>query len=563
MLLAALLYSPLLIGSEYLRGYDAYTHIFFSQGYLQQWWTDWDVRWYGGYSRYLYPPLGHQLVAIVMAVIKDRYAAYEIAAWLLIVCWPVAVYLLARNFADSNGALISALIAVIAPPLRSLVFVFGQFAGFAGLVFALFGAAFLGIYVSRGSKVALAASVCFSACCVATHHNTAIFFLSGLLVATSAAQVFVRSSGRQAVARTVLAIALIGAASFAAIVPFWVALPALEMQTPIPHPSRDNFLQNPVAAKFFLTDLYGPLLLFVLFIITSLRRLSFAAVLLFLFFVFYAVCGLGGTTPLPSWIFGSWWAWLTYERFAVWAAVLLIVAAGATMSKVHSAAEALAVLFTGALLVLSTFTWLLAPGQFRSTAAPTDLAFLPNLYDSYPGCADRFLALGFGYQLPEFSLAGSGRTLDGLWHTARSDVLLRLSGVGSLGDALQWSNGEKVLSEFLRRNTPVPANCILLNENSPQAQKYAAIIGPAGWHPASVYPQAVSVWFNGTLPQDLAASQQLSAQPLPQHSVFAILWGTLPLLAFAGALMSAITYGVMAVYEDCRNYRISPELPAT
>jgi hypothetical protein len=38
--------------------------------------------------------------------------------------------------------------------------------------------------------------------------------------------------------------------------------------------------------------------------------------------------GLGGTTPLPRLLFGANWAWLTYDRFSLWAGLALLPLAG-------------------------------------------------------------------------------------------------------------------------------------------------------------------------------------------------------------------------------------------
>ena len=100
------------------------------------------------------------------------------------------------------------------------------------------------------------------------------------------------------------------------------------LQAAIEHASRDNVLTSAVAAWYFFWPMYGPLLLVVPALLWLAVRApcwrpaaALAGVLV--------VLGLGGTTPLPRWLFGAGWAWLTYDRFALWAAVALLPVAGA------------------------------------------------------------------------------------------------------------------------------------------------------------------------------------------------------------------------------------------
>lgn len=60
----------------YRFSYDAYTHIFFADHYRRNWFSLWDQRWYGGFSIATYPPLTHQLTAL-LSFILDVENAYQ------------------------------------------------------------------------------------------------------------------------------------------------------------------------------------------------------------------------------------------------------------------------------------------------------------------------------------------------------------------------------------------------------------------------------------------------------------------------------------------------------
>ena len=46
-------------------GYDAPIHMFFGDHYARSWFSLWDPRWYNGFNIASYPPLTHQLLALL------------------------------------------------------------------------------------------------------------------------------------------------------------------------------------------------------------------------------------------------------------------------------------------------------------------------------------------------------------------------------------------------------------------------------------------------------------------------------------------------------------------
>ena len=72
----------------------------------------------------------------------------------------------------------------------------------------------------------------------------------------------------------------------------------------------------------FFLPMYGPLMILIPFAIWLARQRQLIGLGISFFMLF--LLGLGGTTPLPRWLFGAGWEWLTYDRFAFWASLALL-----------------------------------------------------------------------------------------------------------------------------------------------------------------------------------------------------------------------------------------------
>ena len=68
-LIAFCLHGVLILTASYRLSYDAYNHMFFASHYQVNWWSLWEPRWYTGFEVISYPPLVHQLIALLGQVI--------------------------------------------------------------------------------------------------------------------------------------------------------------------------------------------------------------------------------------------------------------------------------------------------------------------------------------------------------------------------------------------------------------------------------------------------------------------------------------------------------------
>jgi hypothetical protein len=536
---------PVMSG-EYLHAWDIPLHIFFGTGYQNNWWSTVDERWYGGYSKMLYPPLAHQLVAIVASLLKDIALSQGLVLWLLLGIGPCAVYLFSRNFVDARSSIVAAMLFIFLPSIRSMTFVYGQFAGFTGLIFLLSSMGFLGKFLHNGKKNTALAACSLLACMSATHHNTTIFFMPVVLCIVFFTHLLRHKSDFRTLFLRFLWISFFFILSIGIVVfPFWLSLWDFQIQVPIPHPSRLDFFKNLHVFRVFFLNIYEYSLLFVPLILVRVFQKPLY-VPLFTGFVIFMILGIGGTTPLPALLYGDKWQWLTFERFGVWATILLLPLVGDLIVQFGNRK----VFYTGTLiaglLVTSHAIWLIKPEEYRITPSPIEMSPIIQSFTQYPLCAERYLALGFSYQLPDFSSYSGAKTLDGLWHTAREDTFLRQSGIGALSNALYWDNGAHVLKDFLRREEPASAYCIYINEKDPESDKYRSIIKKENWNIRSRISSEVTLWTNdGVLPQGIFSPNTDVSQSKP-IMVYGYLWGTLPL----GCLGLAVLAVLSEIFRD-------------
>ncbi|MEP7356313.1 MAG: hypothetical protein ABI847_03685, partial [Anaerolineales bacterium] len=330
--------------------YDAYSHIFLADHYRRTWWSLWETRWYLGFSMVSYPPLVHQLIALLSWPFAGLIRAYsarpeaypgafvwegEEAAYLAVllaalVLLPFAVRGLARLFTGPRTADVAALLAIFLPGLTMTAWVFGQLPTLLATGVILLALERGAAYARSGRGLALAQAVLLAATAAALHHGVFLFVpFIGAAIAWRVLAGRPRGARRAVLARLIVWAGLSGAAVAAVLWPFLLWTRGQAMQAPIDHGSRHNLLADGMAAMFFFWSMYGPLLLALPWALAAgwrarRRWLPLLAAVVILF-----VLGLGGTTPVPQWLFGSGWAWLTYDRFSFWAGLCLLPFAAA------------------------------------------------------------------------------------------------------------------------------------------------------------------------------------------------------------------------------------------
>ena len=544
VVLALAFHGPLVAGGLYRYSWDAATHIFFADHYRRSWFSLWDPRWFGGFSVSSYPPLTHQLLALV-SVPFGYDVAFGFLLLATLVLFPVAVWRFAQIFVSPAAATSAAMIAPFVPGLALAAHAFGQLPAVLALTLALFLVVEFTRFVERGGAIRFGLMVGLSGTVFAAHHATALFFLAPAVLAASAAVLPGSGSRALPVRLRRLILAAFGCALAGAIVvlPFWLWARGGIPDAFIPHNSRSDFLRDFNAQALYLWGVYG--LIPALAVYGLWRRHDHRTVAVALLASVLGVFGLGGTTPLPSVVFGRQWEWLTYDRFALWGAVALLPLAGIAIGQLLSLRIA-----AGRVLAIAALTGVIlfaGADAVMSVLGPT----LPYQRDLRPiaqfmnngRTAWRYQTFGVGDPGAQLGTMTLATTIDGTYYTARRLPVLATSGIGMLDAALWWDPS----GTTLRRALAV-ANQYSIRWAFVLDPQYAPYLKAAGFLPRGPLAGGIEVWENATAPRLPAAALRFGVA-----DVQGILWGTLPLASLALVLLLAAVQSMAALLEPNRN----------
>jgi hypothetical protein len=531
VLLSFLFHGALILAARYRASYDAYVHMFFADHYRMDWWSVWDGRWYTGFPVTAYPPLVHQLIAGLSQVI-GLDAAFGLVLWITVSLLPLAVYSFARIFVGRVSSGYAALGAAFLPSVYLTAHIFGQLPFLFGTVLALFGAASLSRYLKEGGFHNFALTLAITTATMAAHH--AVLLVQPFLIFAVSLNLILRQSGKKTqpgyiknlALRLVLFIIPAIASGLLVIFPFWEWGRIQTMQTPIDHASRHNFFMDPLAPLLFFLPVYGPLMLVIPAALLLARKHSLMG--LGVAFLILFLLGLGGTTPLPRLFFGSDWEWLTYERFAFWASLMLLPFFGMILILLRRrrsrniSAKFLAALAVSSLIVaMVTVILPLQPGT-------VDMDQIVEFLDQDDRSRWRYLTFGFGDQLALLSTLTTATTIDGSYHTARSLPELRSSGIAQVDTAFWFPNGLSALDPILQKAGEHGVRWGFVN--TPQ---YIPVLERNGWIKMTTLTGGVQVWEN----TDARLPAPPNPPPVSPFTSFA--WGTFPILSLITTLSLA------------------------
>ncbi len=536
VLLTFVCHAVLIIAGRYRQSYDAYTHMFFADHYLHHWGSLWDPRWYAGFSVTSYPPLVHQVMALIAFAVGVE-AAFAVLLLAVLVGLTLAVYAFARVFTSPDAASYAAIGAAVLPSIYLSAHVFGQLPTLTAALFALLALASLARYLLSGDRIYGALTVALFAVVVAAHHATALFLPFGGLAVCLHLSLNRHVTWRALLLRTVAVGSLSLLAGLLGIWPFWLWGTGQTLQTPIDHASRHNFLTDQSAFLVFFVPVYGLLTLIIPVALFHLsRRMLIAPALLF---GVMFVLGLGGTTPLPHLLFGASWAWLTYDRFALWASLVLLIFFGQFAVAARKWLGAHRIPQAGLLLplILTAFASALFPLVYPTQPAPIDMRPIVTFLNAADHAQYRYLTFGFGDQYAALSLLTSATTIDGSYHTARNLPELRASGIGQIDSALWTDKGVDALDPILQQSVTYGIRWGFVNR-----AEYVPVLQRNGWLPIRLLSNGVVLWENPAITQPIVPSS-----PPASNALQAFSWGAFPLIALALAGVLAAGYTCQAL----------------
>jgi len=525
ILMAALMvHVPLLLMKLPLKSYDTNFHIFFASHYVHRWFDPWNTKWYAGFSQTTYPPLPQQWVAVISHVLGLDYAymAVQLAAILLLA---VGVYRFSLLWVTPRVASFAALASVFLGSESFLVYCAGQLGTTAAAPIYLNALPFLFEWIRFARwRAFFKASLLFTAA-AAAHHATLLFGSFFFALPVIALAIMERNEGEKSstaalIARTVGIVVLVTALIAVVLLPFWIDLIHYPVtQTPIPHPSRANYILSPQWGMNYFIVPYGAVVLAFPFIFlrgAAVRRLR---PLLLGFWVAFLV-GLGGTTPVGQLLLGRAFEVITMERFSYWATLLSLPFLGLLVSELIDRFRIPAVV---CLTVLAAATCALAVGW--STFHPPDaedykvnsVADWLNRdgHDQY-----RYVTLGFGNKISRLAMLTDANSVDGEWNSGRMLPELTAHGAGALTISKYFGkNGIDALRAMLEHADHYGLKWVFVRD-----PYYDPLLAFAGWRPVdSLEDRTITIWSKDGIPP----ATPLNAPQIPPHWQ-GLMWGTLP-----------------------------------
>ena len=515
---------PLLLLELPLKSYDTNFHILFASHYVHHWFDPWNPKWYAGFSQTTYPPLPQQWVALVSRILglDMAYMAVQFAAILLLV---VGVYRFSLLWVSPRAASIAALASVFLGSESFLIYSAGQLGTTSAAPLYLNALPFLYEWVRVGKwRSFLKASVLFTAA-AAAHHATllfgSVFFAVPVLVlAALDRQDGERISTPAFLGRTILIIAVVCVAIAVVLLPFWLALIHYPVtQTPIPHPSRANYILSPQWGLNYFVIPYGALILALPFIFLRGSMVVRLRPLLLGFWVAFLV-GLGGTTPVGHLLLGRAFDVLTMERFSYWATLLALPFVGLLAAELIERYRLWAVV---TLTTLAAFTCAVAVGW--ATYRPADaedfkvdtVASWLNRdgHDQY-----RYFTLGFGNKNARLAMMTNASSVDGEWNSGRLLPELTRYGAGALTSSKYFGEpGLDALRAMLMHADHYGVKWVFVRDHY-----YDPLLSFAGWRQVdSLEDKTITVWCKDGVPP----ATPVNAPQIPARWE-GLMWGILP-----------------------------------
>ncbi|MCC6808355.1 MAG: hypothetical protein IT381_13105 [Deltaproteobacteria bacterium] len=514
------------------RSFDAYVHMFFADHYLRSWFDLWDPRWYGGFSVASYPPLAHQTLAILSALLP-RETAYALLTAAVMTALPLSVGAFARIFCDARTAALAVIIAALWPVQQRVAYNYGQLPTLFAAPIVLFATAQLDAFCRGGLKRNLLRYGFLMGAMAGAHHQTMLFGAYASMIVGCAHVLFGQTS-RGALVRRILSAGAV--AGVAVVTVGWpvILYGAQGPQTEIPHFSRD-----PLWERLLTLDLVQQVGSALVVLIAALaliwKRLWHAAFFAGAAFFFF-VLSFGTTTPLPDLMFRAMARYFVYDRFTFWGCLLGAPVIAAAIVHVFGDGPRVRLGLVFALLPLNLLTV-----SFRESARQP--AFIEDLSPmlavlNAPG-AERFrhLTLGFGDQMCRLDMESRSPNADGDYHAARALTMLKESGIAALDTCKYFPQGPDVLKRFLGMADALSLRWVLVYD-----EWYHPHLFESGYELAEVWPNGVTL-FERTVPP-------LVAKPTPPSGFGGIVWGTFPL----ACLVISAALAVLA-----RHRRITPK----
>ncbi|MFN7098911.1 MAG: hypothetical protein ACK4M4_00880 [Flavobacterium sp.] len=569
--------------------YDALIHMFFANHYASSWFEPWNYSWYTGFTVMGYPPLVHQAIGLLSILGGLKFGLFTVAI-IGIILFITGVYRYTLLItANRTAAGYAALVAVFSSSFVETLHIFGQLPSIVGVSVLMHCMPEIYLWIKNGRMINLVRAFSLLAVTICSHHVTPIFgmvFFIFPLIGTVIMDVsrekvtsykeikfklFLQTLFQFQLLKRII---IFGGGSLFLIVfcifPYWVNSKANPItQVPIPHGSRDNFLEVTSSGLMFFVIPWGILffiLPYILYRYYSKRYICFGLSLSLLI-----VLGTGGTTPIPLKVLGdNAFNILTLDRFTLWASIMSLPMFGEFVYRLIEGDlktaiqnrfgnvyhRILGAAFSGAFLFFAIFTITL--GYFRPFQ-PQKINTLPlvNFLNQDQHDQWRYLPLGFGDQMATLSSQTNAKTVDGNYHSARRLPELTSRAIERLENSkFRGMEGIGSLQQFL--TVPEKYNLKYVFSND---KFYDPILYFCGWHRLSQLENGIMVW------------EKLNVAPLPKvlpkddvPTYLKLMWGIIPILTIIIAFVinvQSIFFRALKLKQEVKPDFFKFEVPYT
>ncbi|WP_203258753.1 hypothetical protein [Hyunsoonleella ulvae] len=529
--------------------YDALIHLFFAEHYANSWFEPWNYKWYTGFTVMSYPPLVHQSIGALSFIGGLKFGLFVVAL-ISIVLFITGAYRFSLLITGNRTvAGYASVLATLSSSFVETLHVFGQLPSIIGISVLMHALPEIYLWLKTGKLRYLCTCLSLIAVTVTSHHVTPIFGMvffifpligmvlmdvskdkAGSMKAVTF-KVFLNSFFKlfkRIISFGFLSLIII----VGCILPYWINSKNNPItQVPIPHGSRDNFLEITSSGLVFFLIPWGVLLIvlpYIFYRYYSKRYLFFGLSITIL-----TVLGTGGTTPIPRKFLGETaFNILTLDRFTLWASIMSIplfgefayrLVEGDLKALIQSKFGAVYHRIAGGLLAglfvfMTIFTMSL--GYFRPSQ-PQKIKMLPivNFLNQDQHDQWRYMTLGFGDQMAWLSAQTKAMSVDGNYHSARRLPELTTRPIERLENSkFKGVEGIGSLQQFL--TTPEKYNLKYIFSND---KFYDPILYFCGWQRLRQLENGIQVWeklnvppISSILPKDDVAKWQK------------ILWGIMP-----------------------------------
>lgn len=544
--------------------YDAFIHAFFAEHYATQWFEPWNESWYTGFTVMGYPPLVHQVMALFSMIGGLKFSLYAVS-FICIILFVTGVFRFSLLITQNRRiAGYGAILAVFSSSFIETLHLFGQLPSIVGISVLMHALPEIYAWLKTGKYRSLISSFSLLAVTVTSHHVTPIFgmiFFIFPVIGMVLMDITKEKAGSYGNIRlgiflkvfiqNIRNILIFGFGALLLIVicilPYWVNTKNNPItQVPIPHGSRDNFLEISSSGMVFFLIPWGVLLLFIPYIFYryfSRRYLFFGLSIALL-----TLLGTGGTTPIPRMLLGdNAFNILTLDRFTLWATIMALPIFGEFIYQFSEGNLKVFIqnrwgalrhrisggIIAGLIIFIAVFSINLS--NFRpSQPQRIDMVPIVNFLNQDQHDHWRYLTLGFGDQMAWLSAQTKATSIDGNYHSARRLPELTSRAVERLENSkFRGIEGLGSLQQFLTVPEKYHLKYVFSNDKF-----YDPLLYFLGWHRLPHLENGITVWERAGVPP-LPKVMEKAYTP----TYLKLMWGVIPLLTLIFAIFISIRNG--------------------